>query len=215
MNETASHFLKKAIDYYEAGQYDDALNACDNAIHLEPSLARAYHGRGLILSRQQKYQLALEDYQKSLELNPDNAKLHADMGKLLYILGSYEQSGQSFRKAIELNKKYRYIYDVKIQELLDKAFALRKTYWKSGTYASKSPATAFKEVLLFDPDNEKAKYYVPTTSNQYNVSYSYSGGLQPYRSKSQIEQDAIYNNQWALSSSIHPANCRCHLCWEP
>lgn len=41
---------------------------------------------------------------------------------------------------------------------------------------------------------------------------SYQSSSQP--SKVQLAYEAMYNNQWDLSPSIHPANCRCPQCWE-
>lgn len=93
MGKTIRHYLREAIDYYKLGQYDEALIACENAILLDPQFARAYHGKGLILVKQEKYNEAFESYQRAYQLDPRNAKLIIDRAKLLNFF--YERDRQN------------------------------------------------------------------------------------------------------------------------
>lgn len=154
MNKTARHFLKEAIGYYEAGQYQEALSDCESAIKLDPSFARAYHGRGLIRSKQQRYKEALEDYQKACELNLVDAKFFADIGEIYFILLDYEKASEYFRKALQLNSRYESVYQQKTQELLDRAFEEREPWTRLLTI------TAFERVLQFNPDNIEAGHQI-------------------------------------------------------
>lgn len=217
MNKTARYFLKEAIDHYNAGQYQDALTACDSAIQLDPLFARAYHGRGLALVKLRSYTEALENYQKARELVPKNPKLHADIGELLFLLEDYEKAGISFRRAIELDEQYKSVYRHKTQELLEKAFAFRRKHWDDQYIPTfeKSEGT-FRQVLLFDPTNEKARDFLANPQPRSNsVAYSSSSFGGPSFSRAQREYEAMSNNQWTSIPSVHPANCRCHECWEP
>lgn len=123
----AKQCIEEALRYYSKCQYQDALIACNQAIQLVPNYSRAYHGKGLILVQQQKYEEALANYRKACELMPERANIHAEMAKLLYILKDYKNSYQSFTKAIRIDSKYELLYREKLRELIEEAFSALKT----------------------------------------------------------------------------------------
>ena len=92
MDKSAKQYVNIAARYYNTGYYKDALAACEYAIQLDPTCARAYHGKGLVLIQRKRYEEALEAFQKASQLASENAKVHADMAELLYIRRDYENS---------------------------------------------------------------------------------------------------------------------------
>ncbi|MFM6878786.1 MAG: tetratricopeptide repeat protein, partial [Microcystis panniformis] len=66
----------------ELKRYDEGLAAITQAINLAPRAAW-YYNRGILYYNQQKYELALDDYNKAIELNPNHAGAYYNRG-LLY-----------------------------------------------------------------------------------------------------------------------------------
>src|SRR5437763_6907845 len=83
--KTKEQWVEEGISYYKAHRYQEALIACEYAIQLNPTYARAHHGKGLILSKMKEYKEAREAYKQAWKFAPDNAKIYLDMGELLYI----------------------------------------------------------------------------------------------------------------------------------
>jgi tetratricopeptide (TPR) repeat protein len=216
LDKTATDFLKEAIDQYETARYEEALVACNNAIELDPLSTRAYHGSGLALVQLGRYAEAYKSYQKAKELNLKNPKFFVHVGELYFILGFYEDAGLWYRKAIQLNGQYKAAYNHKTEELLEKAVAFYVRYKEDQDFPTfENYEATLRQVLLFDPTNKIAKESLvnaqPRRASPSRPSYDDT----TYISRTERETTARINNQWGYVPFVHPANCRCHECWEP
>jgi tetratricopeptide (TPR) repeat protein len=86
---TKEHWLKCALDHYAAERYQEALAACEHALTLDPSYARASLGKGVALSHLSRYEEALLACEQALTLDPGNAKAYHAKGNALYELQRY------------------------------------------------------------------------------------------------------------------------------
>jgi len=82
----SSHIL--SVQYYLAGQFDDAIAECQRTIALEEKFGVAYEVLGGSYAARHQYQEALPYVQKAVEFNPMNAisraylaYVHARLGK--------------------------------------------------------------------------------------------------------------------------------------
>ena len=66
----------RAVRLLDVAEYDDAILAFDVVIRKLPGFAQAYHGRGLAYYRDERLELALEDFDRAIELKPDFADAH-------------------------------------------------------------------------------------------------------------------------------------------
>jgi superkiller protein 3 len=70
--------------YCEKKKYDEAIDACNKALQIEPKDAEAYNCLGSIYCIMRKYDDAISAFQKALTINPaysvasDNLKLAKD-----------------------------------------------------------------------------------------------------------------------------------------
>ena len=80
---------RQAID---AKRWNEALNAYNKTIDLNPNDASAYNNRGLAYDNLDKDDLAIADYEKAIELNPKYAKAYNHRGSAYEKLGNYEQA---------------------------------------------------------------------------------------------------------------------------
>ena len=72
---------------YENPEYQEAIEHCTEAIHLDPNHSRAYYGRGAAYHNMGQYQRAIEDYDKAIQLDPDDAWAYSGRGYAYRALG--------------------------------------------------------------------------------------------------------------------------------
>ncbi|MBD2622179.1 tetratricopeptide repeat protein [Microcystis flos-aquae FACHB-1344] len=90
-------------------RYDEGLAAITQAINLAPRAAW-YGNRGVLYYNQQKYKLALDDYNKAIELNPNHAQAYNNRGTLYDEQQKYELALADYNQAIELNRNFAMAY---------------------------------------------------------------------------------------------------------
>ncbi|MFM8924622.1 MAG: tetratricopeptide repeat protein, partial [Microcystis panniformis] len=107
-----NHYNEKSSVLSRLKRYDEGLAAITQAIDLAPR-AVWYGNRGNLYREQQKYKLALDDYNKAIELNPNFAMAYNNRGNLYYNQQKYELALADFNKAIELNRNLAEAYLVR------------------------------------------------------------------------------------------------------
>lgn len=200
MSKTKEQWIDEAIRNYKARRYEQALSACECALQLDVTFARALHGKGLILTQQKKYLEALEAYHKACQLAPQSAKIYFDIAELFYIKKNYEESYKSYKMAIQLDRRYEQIYKKKLQQLVDKAFNLRRKKLKD------EAITAFQQVIDFNPHNKFARGALIQLQDEQLFSN--------LRSLSAIQDQQTNNEKPRYIAKTHPFNCRCKDCFN-
>ncbi len=77
--------LERGIVLLTNGHNEQALEQFDEAIGLDPTLARAHQSRGIALTRLGRHAEAIDALETASELAPDNAGAHLDLA-LAYAL---------------------------------------------------------------------------------------------------------------------------------
>ncbi|GCF08374.1 tetratricopeptide repeat protein [Dictyobacter arantiisoli] len=187
---TKEQWLKKGITHYENLQYKEALEACEQAIQIDPAYARAYHGKGLALTQMKAYEEAKRAYEQANRLAPTNAKICKDMAELFYMLEDYAKSRIFYKKAIHLDKKFEKGYFEKANTL--RRIAYQFEHEKQWEEAIK----AYYTVLSFNPDDIRARRTIT------NIRMKDAPLI--------IEPAPMTNH----NNIIHPFNCTCPECYE-
>ncbi len=86
-----------------AGETDAAVESYTKAIQARED-ARAHHGLGLALARQNKAQEAAVEFQRSIALNPQAFNSYVALGNLLAGAGALDRAEQAFRSALSLRQ---------------------------------------------------------------------------------------------------------------
>ncbi len=86
-------------------KYEDALDAFDNALKINPKTEFALSIKGVALVSLGRYEEALEALNKALEINSRNEIALSRKGLALASLGRHEEALEAFDNALEINPK--------------------------------------------------------------------------------------------------------------
>jgi|WetSurMetagenome_2_1015567.scaffolds.fasta_scaffold00586_1 tetratricopeptide (TPR) repeat protein len=99
---TALDWGNKGADLFGQGKYDEALQAFNKAIEINPQLAGAWTGKGYGLKALGRYDEAVQAFDKAIEINPQDADAWNDKGDTLKALGRTTEADVAYAKAKEL-----------------------------------------------------------------------------------------------------------------
>jgi tetratricopeptide (TPR) repeat protein len=85
---------------------DEALQAYDKAIELNPDYVSAWYRKGQVLAGLGKSDEALQAYDKAIELDPDDAHAWDEKGSALRYQGKYDEALQAYDEAIRLDPNF-------------------------------------------------------------------------------------------------------------
>ena len=88
---------------YNQQRYEEALEAYEQAIRLDPNNAKAYTGKGNVLYNLERYDEALEAYDQAIRLDPNDASAYIGKGGLLDDIQLYGDALEAYERAIRLD----------------------------------------------------------------------------------------------------------------
>jgi len=89
----------------QLGRFDEAVEACRQAAHLEPGFSQAHANLGAALFEAGRIDEAITSYSTAIRLNPADAFAHASLGTALWTLGRFAESLAACQTAITLNPR--------------------------------------------------------------------------------------------------------------
>ncbi len=115
LKETAAQIkdreLEGKIPLYEGRplisekKYEEALEAFNKAIEINPKDDNALSSKGAMLGTLGRHEEALEAFNKAIEINPKNDDALSNKGIALGYLGRHEEALEAYNKAIEIKPK--------------------------------------------------------------------------------------------------------------
>lgn len=103
-------WLNKGVALHNLKRYEEALDAYNQAIRLDPNYALAYTGKGSALNNLKSYEEALEVCNQAIRLNPNYALTHYTKGTVLANLKRREEALDAYNQSILLNPNYALAY---------------------------------------------------------------------------------------------------------
>ena len=88
---------------YENPEYQEAIEHCTEAIHLDPNHPPAYYSRGIAYHNLGEHQRAIQDYDKAIQLDPDYALAYVSRSRAYFSLGQEAKREADFDKACSLD----------------------------------------------------------------------------------------------------------------
>jgi tetratricopeptide (TPR) repeat protein len=91
---------------YNLGKHDEAIQAYDKAIKINPQYVDAWINKGKALCNLGKHDEAIQAYDKAIKINPQYVDAWINKGKALCNLGKHDEAIQAYEKAIKINPQY-------------------------------------------------------------------------------------------------------------
>ena len=123
--DTKNDKLKNIITLYEGSlllskeRYENALEAFDKVLGINPKNELALKGKGDALESLDRYDEALEAFNKALEIDPTDAYALSGKGIALVNLNRYEEALEAYNKALEIDPNDSYTLANKGEVLLN------------------------------------------------------------------------------------------------
>jgi tetratricopeptide (TPR) repeat protein len=144
-------YLEQGKELYKKDEDEQAVQAFQKAIKLDPDLAEGYFRLGLAYEAladkheaEEAYKKAVENYKKFITANPKDAEAHYNLGQTYAGLHLYSEAVREYRQATRLKPDDGDIY-----------FDLGSALTRLAQYDE--AASAFQKCLDIDPDNYRAQ----------------------------------------------------------
>jgi tetratricopeptide (TPR) repeat protein len=153
----ADKLFLKGNKLYAEQNYEEAVQAYNEALELSQSQWGYFFNLGLAYKKSGKMKEAVATFQKALEMNPESYSINKELGQLLALEDNYEEAKKYYAKATEISDDDPdafYNLGVCLTNLGDQEGAL----------------TAFLKTIDFKEDYADAYYQIGTLYiNQNNV----------------------------------------------
>lgn len=102
---TKEEWINKGIELVSLGKYQEAINALDRALEIDPKARVAWFCKGGALYNLCKYQEAITAFDKTIEIDPKATDAWNYKGGSLANLGKYQEAVMAYDKALEIDPK--------------------------------------------------------------------------------------------------------------
>jgi len=135
--------LKKALQYQQAGQFEQAEDIYRKILKVNPNHPEALHLLGIIAYQFKKYDIAVPLISKAIRIDPNQSAYYSNMGLVLKEQGKLDEAVACLQKAIQLDPDHA------------------KAYNNMGNvlYEQRRPdkaVTCYRKALQLDPKNADA-----------------------------------------------------------
>ncbi|MBD3233864.1 MAG: tetratricopeptide repeat protein [candidate division Zixibacteria bacterium] len=165
-DEQAIIHLQNGIDYFHAGNLEEAEAQFTAALELDPELSIAHYNLGVIEYWKGKFEDAREFFKNAIKIKKEQPKYHFNLGLTYFQLEDYKDASKQFEKAAELDSTDAEIY-----------YNLAISYRKRGEHRKAEDAYE-KCIQLQSRVDEGSNFRIRPLSDEI-----------PYSHEAQIEDD--------------------------
>ncbi|MGM0598387.1 MAG: tetratricopeptide repeat protein [Candidatus Rifleibacteriota bacterium] len=108
--DLANQHLDRSISFAMCGKLDQAIEAAEKAVEIDPDFSQAFNKLGDYYLKQGQLQKAAEAYRKAIVISPESENSHFDLGRTLAMLAQYDEALDSLNKAVELKPDHAETY---------------------------------------------------------------------------------------------------------
>ncbi|MDR1658496.1 MAG: tetratricopeptide repeat protein [Deltaproteobacteria bacterium] len=164
--EKAEKLQEKCATQIESGQYEEALQTCNEILEVD-SNAEVFYNMGYILSMRGHFQEALKSFRKATLINNQHARAFKQMGLIYQKMGLVDNAQQHLEHAAELHMTLN--QENEAEEILNTVLTLRPNttnvynslgiiYRRQGRL--EESVKAYKKAMLVHPDDENIYFNI-------------------------------------------------------
>ena len=102
----AEEFFNQALEFSNAGKFEEALVSYENVIAIQPDDYQAWNNRGVALLNLGRFSEAITSYDKAIEIQPNIYQAWINRGNALTNLEQFSEALISHNKAIEIQPNF-------------------------------------------------------------------------------------------------------------
>ena len=102
----AAQHNARGVELIGESKLEEALEAFENAIELDPELAQAHFNKGLVLSDLSRLDDAIASYATAVQLDPAYAEAHFRLGQAWYGKGQVQECIEALQRAVEIEPSH-------------------------------------------------------------------------------------------------------------
>ena len=107
IDSDARTYYKLGNEYYEKGDFDNAIANYNKAIEIDPTYDKAYYNRGLAYACKEDYDRAIADINKVIELKPNFAEAYYILGLAYEYKNLLDKAIEAYNTALRLNPGFK------------------------------------------------------------------------------------------------------------
>ncbi|HKG20685.1 MAG TPA: tetratricopeptide repeat protein [Blastocatellia bacterium] len=142
---SAEQIHQLGLSYYEAGEFEKAIEAYKQALKLRPDSQELYYHLGMAYSSLGRYKEAVEAYNNAIRIKPDYAAAYYNLGHAHSNLNQHDKAVKVFRLALQHDPNN-----------VDAYLALGDAYADSGQ--EDKAVAAFESAIRREPNNPYTFY---------------------------------------------------------
>jgi tetratricopeptide (TPR) repeat protein len=182
----AETFMDQGDRYLAKKQYDKAMEAFTEAIHLDPKNASAYFNRGYAHAQKKEYDKAIKDYTRAIRFDPQEIDSYINRGAAYEKNKQYDKAITDYTKAIRLDPRDNDAY-----------FNRGVAYEKKEEYGK-----AIKDYTKAIQLNPKDTYAFSNRGNAHKMRLEYRKAIKDYTKAIQLGPNPFAHNAlgWMLAT---------------
>jgi lipoprotein NlpI len=102
---SAPYYANRCWAYKAKGDYDSAMQDCNEAIRIDPANARAFGGRGAMYGERGEVDRAIAEFNEAIRLDPKSVSAFNNRGTAYKAKGEFDRAIAEFNEAIRLDPK--------------------------------------------------------------------------------------------------------------
>jgi tetratricopeptide (TPR) repeat protein len=103
LDRSASALLRRADQLALAGRTDEAIEALQRAVEMDPGSLTAHSALLIAYAGRRDFEAVDRQFREGLKVNPDDPVLHRNLGRARAMEGRYVDAETSLRRALKLN----------------------------------------------------------------------------------------------------------------
>ena len=150
-------YFKKAFDYANLKEYDNAIKFYQKVIYKDSKYTNAYYNLGIIYKELKEYTKAIECYQEAILIDSKHTKAYNNLGIVYKELREYTNAIEYYQKAIKINIQDNSAFNNLniLMNQLNKAFFLNKKISNLNFFINRITIQNFKQYKNFSIDFSK------------------------------------------------------------